>query len=327
MTTVFKFHSKPAKAVPPGPTWAAGRSESLSLLELPPHLEVLYCTTPAQCDAALARVPIHSVWGFDIEWKVTYTKGEKMRPAALLQLSSASLVLLLHLHVCGLTPSLVQLLANPLIRKVGVNVVGDCRKLERDFPHIEVRGAYDLVKMFRIAGEIGDGNGVEDGNGNGDLGTGDGGRNGDGNGSGGRYSQVRSLASLMSTALSLELEKGAVRCSNWERVPLSADQVKYAALDAYAGFVLAEHLMRRCGAPSSTSASIAASTDWEAGTLHLWAELFAHLEIRKHEEWGQSGGRNGNGGCGGSGSAQPTGPGGGTHTTVAGTGADADAGI
>jgi hypothetical protein len=108
--------------------------ESLSFLELPPHMEVIYCTTASQCDAALKRVPDHSVWGFDIEWKVTYIKGESTRPAALLQLSSDLLVILLHLHVHGITPSLGQLLANPHVRKVGVNVVGDCRKLERDFP-------------------------------------------------------------------------------------------------------------------------------------------------------------------------------------------------
>ncbi len=58
--------------------------------------------------------------------------------------------------------------------------------------------------------------------------------------------QKWSLDGLVRNLLKKRLDKAdSPRLSDWTRVPLSAEQLRYAALDAYAGLLVYEELNRR----------------------------------------------------------------------------------
>ena len=76
------------------------------------------------------------VLGFDVEWKPAITKEEYYR-VSLVQLSTLSSVLLIQLRndseAIGILKPLRELINNRNIRKVGVGVLCDLKKLEVDY--------------------------------------------------------------------------------------------------------------------------------------------------------------------------------------------------
>eukprot|EP00035_Acanthoeca_spectabilis_P009492 m.168035 g.168035 ORF g.168035 m.168035 type:complete len:393 (+) comp14741_c0_seq6:174-1352(+) len=164
--------------------------------------DILVCNSltesAAQCAALLEHAP-GGPFGFDIEWKVTFVKGEGQRSTALLQIGSTERVVLFRLcKTPRFPPSLRDLLESPDIVKVGVGIHGDVLKLERDFG-VSVDGAVDLVAEAERRLVISE----------------------------------KSLESLCLKVLKKRLPKDSrVRCSDWEAAWLSTEQRMYAALDA-----------------------------------------------------------------------------------------------
>jgi len=189
-------------------------------LELPP-IRIHYCTTPEQqemgCQVIQNRIAHDRswcVWGFDCEWKVSYVAGQASSRVAVIQFGTKDLILLFQISQSGLQSSLVDIIKSSDHIKVGVNIIGDIQKLERDFPACfpvgSIAGACDLRRLSEVAA----------------------------------IPPQRSLAGMVETELHCTLPKPtSTRCGDWEAVPLSADQVRYAALDVYAAVLLYDRLV------------------------------------------------------------------------------------
>ncbi|CAM9386361.1 unnamed protein product [Discosporangium mesarthrocarpum] len=230
-----------------------------------------YIQTQHEADKAgkalLAARP-HAL-GFDLEWAVSFVAGEASLPTATLQLCAPQrpadkddsyvweTAFIFHLSQMATNPrtdsvspvnneedsstsngafpvprmlrtaenrmttgrvlpeSLVQVLTDSQILLPGVGVWGDVARLESEYVQLRenrVRGVIDLSEMARQRGQQ-------------------------------RRANMRSLAGLSSSLLGRHLPKPAeLRQSNWERSPLTAQQLCYAATDAYAGLRLLQVL-------------------------------------------------------------------------------------
>lgn len=111
-----------------------------------------------------------------------------------------AVVLLLHVAVAGLPPGLRALLAAPAPLKVGCGAHGDALKVQRDFG-LAMAGVLDLGGDYASGRLAADAHGAPP--------------------------QRWSLAALAARLLRHGLDKGqALRCSDWERCPLAAEQVQ-----------------------------------------------------------------------------------------------------
>nr|XP_058905257.1 bifunctional 3'-5' exonuclease/ATP-dependent helicase WRN isoform X3 [Kogia breviceps] len=150
------------------------------------------------------------VVGFDMEWPPVYSKG-KLNRVALIQLCvSESKCYLFHISSMSVFPQgLKMLLENEAIKKAGVGIEGDKQKLLRDFD-IKLKS---FVELTDIANEK--------------L----------------KCTETWSLSGLVKHLFGKQLLKDkSIRCSNWSKFPLTEDQKRYAATDAYAGFIIYQKL-------------------------------------------------------------------------------------
>lgn len=151
--------------------------------------------------------------GFDMEWN--FGLGDE--PTAVVQLATADRVLILHVaSMRMLPPSLVEVLLDPSIRKVGVAVQQDMAKLRRDFGV----AAVGALELSRVAMKL------------------------DEDQWHGRRGLI-SLQALTRTYLGRDLDKGPTRLSTWSRVPLSSEQLEYAASDVYSSLEILHALLCR----------------------------------------------------------------------------------
>lgn len=130
-------------------------------------------------------------------------------------------MLLFHLAAIGCLPDgLRDVIQHPNFLKVGVNVTGDVWKLARDF---DLPQALDCVRQSCV-----------------DLGT--------------LMRQQRpelpeqrwSLAELAESVLGASLSKeAAIRQGDWTMIPLSAELRRYAALDAFASWMIHQLLAKK----------------------------------------------------------------------------------
>ncbi|XP_063959040.1 exonuclease 3'-5' domain-containing protein 2-like [Lytechinus pictus] len=146
------------------------------------------------------------VIGLDCEW---VTKDGQRQPVALLQISSPvnQSCLLFRLDQLGgkLPESIGKILEDRNTLKVGVGVIDDAKRLLTDY-QIITHGCLDLrhLALRHLARTLR-----------------------------GRSLSLRELASIV---LQHEMSKNdRVRCGNWEAVPLSKEQINYAAEDAVIG--------------------------------------------------------------------------------------------
>lgn len=126
-----------------------------------PVIRTVYCTTPQQqetgCQLIQNRIahdqPTY-VWGFDCEWKVSYVAGQGTHKVALLQFGTHDLIVLFQISHSGLHNSLVNIVKSPYHFKIGVNILGDVQKLERDFPAVfpfgSIAGVCDLRRLSEV---------------------------------------------------------------------------------------------------------------------------------------------------------------------------------
>jgi ribonuclease D len=158
--------------------------------------EVCLVTTPRDLERALADIRQESVVGFDTETRPAFRKGESHLPC-LVQAATASTVYLFQLRRLDVFPVLAELLAQSRIVKAGIALADDLRPLKLLFPFVE-KNVLDLGLVARRCG----------------LGQ----------------TGLRNLAGIF---LGFRIPKGT-RTSNWAAAQLSAQQITYAATDAWA---------------------------------------------------------------------------------------------
>lgn len=244
-----------------------------SFLVLPRWVSTVYCHTFEQCQSCCVRIAqaiaLHRnnelcVCGFDLEWRVMFRAG-KQRPVALMQLFFGMEVFLFHLFAFrerGLPWELVGLLVNPKLIKTGLNINNDIAKMERDYPSLtgKIRGVCDLrtvskaceLSICNAGASIveGVGNSAEKGTGSGAVNI------------SWPTSSLENMVEKMSKLVSMTVDSlkstssyrtlgtqsalpmvqlpkpDLVRCGNWEVWPLTHDFQSYAALDAFASFLV-----------------------------------------------------------------------------------------
>lgn len=155
---------------------------------------VLIETAPA-LEAAMMDLRAERVAGFDTETRPAFRVGVSYAPA-LAQLATARSVYLFPLQRLDFEPEIAELMASPRLVKAGVSVKDDLRQLKKRFS-FEEKSIVDL-------GDVARRNGL-------------------------KQSGVRNLAGLF---LGYRVPKGS-KTSNWAAARLSAQQITYAATDAW----------------------------------------------------------------------------------------------
>lgn len=166
--------------------------------------KVCVVATAQDLDIALADLQQEAVVGLDTETRPAFTKGVSHLPC-LVQVATARAVYLFQLRRLEVFPVIKELLETPHIVKAGVALADDLRALKLVFA-FEPQNMLDLGIVARRAG----------------LGQ----------------TGLRNLAGIF---LGFRIPKGA-RTSNWAAKQLSAAQITYAAMDAWACRELFLHL-------------------------------------------------------------------------------------
>lgn len=141
-----------------------------------------------------------SVIGFDTETKPKSLYSKKRNRTALIQLASDNVCVMYRtLGQSSLPPSLSSILRDDRILKVGQGIEMDARDLREDFgSSVELKGCVDLYKLATHL-----------------------------------QCQPKSLQGLVAMFLKHRLLKD-MRISDWEAETLRAEQIQYAAIDAWA---------------------------------------------------------------------------------------------
>jgi ribonuclease D len=184
-------------------------------------VKIQYSKTKADSERLALQFLQEKVVGFDMEWPWDgWRQPNKLQnKIGLIQVATEDKVALFHigLHTGETTddilaPSLRKLIESDAIGKIGVGILNaDFARLSRYFK-LKPKGAVELSHLHRLVTF------------------------------GGRKpelvsTKLTSLANQVEQHLGHSLYKGDVRTSNWSE-PLSQEQIKYAAGDAYAGIML-----------------------------------------------------------------------------------------
>ena len=160
--------------------------------------------TQDKTDEAVEYLSGFNNLGFDTETRPTFKKGN-MNNIALIQLATDNQCYLFRLNRIGFSPSLIRLLSDAKVRKIGLSLKDDFNSMSRRMKFTP-QGFLDLQKI------------VSDHN-IADL----------------------SLQKIYAILFKKRISKSQ-RLSNWEAEELSEAQKKYAALDAWACLRIYEKL-------------------------------------------------------------------------------------
>lgn len=149
-----------------------------------------------EADKAVAYLQRQPVLGIDSETRPSFVKGQSHK-VALLQISSNECCFLFRLNMTGLTPSLIGLLENAAVTKVGLSLRDDFMMLHKraSFNQQGFVELQDFVRPFGI--------------------------------------QDKSLQKIYGILFNEKISKSQ-RLSNWEADVLTEAQKQYAATDAWA---------------------------------------------------------------------------------------------
>lgn len=150
----------------------------------------------AEVDKAVRFLESQPIVGIDTETKPNFRKG-RMNKVSLLQVSTDEICFLFRLNLVGVNESIVRLLENPAVLKVGLSLSDDVRALHRrgDFRQQSFVDLQDYVKDFGI--------------------------------------QDNSLQKIYAILFGSKISK-TQQLSNWEADVLTDAQKLYAATDAWA---------------------------------------------------------------------------------------------
>jgi ribonuclease D len=186
---------------------------SRPFLEHIKYLKIIH--EPPDVDVAVEEIyrkcKLFPVIGMDCEWTATRQKNQKP-DVALLQIATKDgwCVLFRTCFMSKVPASLVKLLADPAVMKVGVGIYSDGKFLKQKFKNLEVKSLFDLRYFSRLCNV---------------------------------FSRNETLKELTKALLPFELQKENVLTFNWEREKLDDEMVQYAALDALAGILIFEKLL------------------------------------------------------------------------------------
>jgi hypothetical protein len=179
-------------------------------------MRIQIANTPAKADAWIQKFVIDrkvKELGFDIEWKPNWQRGQAERKASLLQLAARDEVLLvqmIHLKPAATPPLLAQVLCDARIRKAGVGILQDAKKMAKDWKS-PVEGLVDISDELKSRQCPDAGTPTPKGD-------------------------SISLARASAKVLGIDMcKRKPVVMSNWEARSLSQAQILYAALDAWVG--------------------------------------------------------------------------------------------
>ncbi|XP_071970116.1 bifunctional 3'-5' exonuclease/ATP-dependent helicase WRN isoform X3 [Engystomops pustulosus] len=151
-----------------------------------------------------------AILGFDIEWPPVYRKGKNGKVSLIQVCTSEEECYLFQVSsMTGFPKGLKRLLEDMSIKKVGVGIEGDQWKLMSDCD-LKLKGFVELADLANQKLQC---------------------------------KEKWSLNGLVKHLFNKQLLKDdSVRCSDWDRLPLSDDQKLYAASDAYAGLLIYQKL-------------------------------------------------------------------------------------
>ncbi len=170
----------------------------LPLISYPGKVEII--SNKEEWLQAYSKIKEEKVLGFDTESKPTYVKGP-LNPPAIMQLATEDCVYIIQFYRLRLLPTMIEILSNPDILKVGVAI-------RDDFTFLQKRGKFtpagqlDLAPLAKKKGYASSG-----------------------------------LRTLCAEILQGRLSK-SMRCSNWEKINLSPAQILYASTDAWVSRLL-----------------------------------------------------------------------------------------
>jgi len=161
-----------------------------------PEKKIIIVDTLEKLEEAVNKLNTQKLIGFDTETKPSFTKGV-INKVALLQLASEDVCYLFRLHLIGLPHSLMAILANPSIIKIGIALRDDFSGL-RKWNNAKPQGFIDIQQEIHKVGI-----------------------------------QELSLQKIYAILFARRISKNQ-RLSNWESEELSEAQQHYAAIDAWA---------------------------------------------------------------------------------------------
>jgi len=187
-----------SSTLPIPPTIAKEQINSLPLARYEGPIEVV--SHPRDALDAVEYLRHETVLGFDTESRPSFRRGDD-HPVALLQLAGSERVFLFQLHQLEDLHPLYGLLADPSVRKVGVAIRDDIKKLQDLCPFtpanfVEIS---DLGRRLEVT-----------------------------------HTGLRSLSAIF---LGFRVSKGA-QVTNWARPDLTGPQITYAATDAWVSRLL-----------------------------------------------------------------------------------------
>jgi hypothetical protein len=200
---------------------AQHRQGKKTLLERASAIPVTLCSNVNDANTWIQKEVFdkgHTALGFDTEWTSKKWGTSIARKTALIQIASPTAILLLRMCKLPSVPEgLAKLVASSDVILTGVEVRGDLQKLEADYG-MPYDGYCDIAivaeRLYGFQSQPG----------------------------------LYKLANfIFDTKLKKEGRGGRVQVSNWNG-ELSMTQVKYAALDAYLGMQIHEHMEKEEGA-------------------------------------------------------------------------------
>jgi ribonuclease D len=170
--------------------------------EFPGKIYVI--NNPVDSEKAIHYLSRFKTLGFDTETRPSFTRG-LLRKVALVQISTIDTCFLFRLNENGFPPSLISLLSNPEILKIGLSLKDDFLSMSR-LLKFSPQGFVDLQKIVQ------------------------------------KYDiEELSLQKIYAILFRKKISKSQ-RLTNWEAEELSEAQKKYAALDAWACLKIYEYL-------------------------------------------------------------------------------------
>lgn len=167
---------------------------------------IIVVTTESDADKAVDFLLSQEILGVDTETRPAFKKGRQYK-VALLQVSTHDVCVLFRLNLTGMTPSIIRLLEDTRVPKIGLSLHDDIISLHR---RAEFKPG-NFIDLQKHVGEIG----IED----------------------------LSLQKLYANFFRQKISK-AQRLTNWEADILSEKQKVYAATDAWACIMLYEELLK-----------------------------------------------------------------------------------